>query len=165
MVPKFTTGSVAVSWLWALVDTPDRLTTADAPLVPAIVKEPVAVPTDVGAYITCTVTVWPGGIVAPTAGTFVMVNRADGGVTEVIVCVVVPRLEMFTVWGIWIPSGTGMTPWSGASGNVCVDGVAYSPSSMPSAISGTATVGKVDELVLGDSEPLLPPGTAGVNFV
>src|SRR5580693_1049416 len=36
---------------------------------------------------------------------------------------------------------------------------------MPSAVSGTVTAGKVDELVLSDRSPVAPPGTAGVNVV
>src|SRR5271165_4094985 len=72
---------------------------------------------------------------------------------------------MSIVCGIWIPSGTGMTCWSGASGNVSVLGDAYSPSLTPSAVSGTLTVGKAVESVLSASAPLAPPGAAGVNFV
>src|SRR5215472_3609380 len=109
--------------------------------------------------------VCPGRIFVPTAGMFVAVNGAGGGATEVMVCVVVPKLEMYTASGIVIPSGTARTPWSGASGNVTVVGCAYSPSWVPSAVSGTVTVGTADELVLSDSSPPDPPGTDGVNFV
>src|SRR5690242_287675 len=165
MVPKFTTGSAGVSWLTAAAPTPDKVIVAGVPLLPVTVSEPVAGPAEDGAKVTCTLIVWPGMIVLPTTGRPVAVNGAVGGVTEVTVCVVVPKLEIVTTSGRWIPTGTGTTPWSGASGNVCALGCGYSPPCVPSPVRGTSTVGKLADPVLNDSAPLVPPGAAGANVV
>src|SRR5262249_23014296 len=131
-----TTGSAAVSWRSAPSPTRDRVTVAGVPLLPATVNEPVAGPAADGAKVTCTLIDSPGLIVLPTAGRPVALNGAAGGVTEVTVWVVVPRLAIVTTSGLPIPSGTGTTPWSGASGNVCALGCGARPSWVPSPATG-----------------------------
>jgi hypothetical protein len=56
------------------------------------------------------VTDWPGWNTVPTFGRLLAVNGAAGGVTEVTVTGMVPKLVKVTVCGTVIPTATGMTP-------------------------------------------------------
>src|ERR1022692_4724266 len=70
---------------------------------------------------------------------------------------------MSTTCGTAVPTGTSVTPWSGASGKAIVVGCASSPVWVPSPASGTASAGNAADCVLNDRMPSVPPAAAGVK--
>ena len=70
---------------------------------------------------------------------------------------------MSTTCGTAVPTGTSMTPWSGASGKAIELGWASSPVWVPSPASGTSSAGNAADCVVKDRVPSAPPGAAGVK--
>src|SRR5215831_17080851 len=89
-------------------------------------------------------------------------NGLAGGVTEVTRSMVLPPLMTSTSCTTETPTGTSVSPWSGANGNVTAPGTAYTPGLAPVPVTGTRRIRPV--LVVNDTVPSAVPGAAGENF-
>jgi hypothetical protein len=105
----------------------------------------------------------PGLILVPTAGRPLALNGRDGRLTDVTVCVVVPKFVITTTCVSVIPTGTSAGPVSSGSSMETALACGISPSWVPSALSGTSTLAKARDLVANASVPSAVPAADGRN--